>query len=107
MPDTRLNPETAYGHLEASLPFAPGNTFNIDKVILCLAALGRSGCSTFVEQKLENQRKSHAFDYKAGVPVFKNAAPGIGMMALAFFSTSFTGILNWAWVRRRRVGVAR
>ena len=32
MPDTRLKPETAYGHLEASLPFAPGNTFNIDKV---------------------------------------------------------------------------
>ena len=33
MPDTRYNPSSPTGHLEASLPLLPGNTFNVDKVI--------------------------------------------------------------------------
>ncbi|KAI8926800.1 hypothetical protein BC831DRAFT_455064 [Entophlyctis helioformis] len=49
--------------LQRQLPFLPGSSFELDKY--------RS-----------SERKSHAFDYCNGVPVFKGEAPGIGGILL-------------------------
>jgi len=59
MADTRVQPHSDFGKLEASLPFLPGNSFNIDHT-------------------LNNQRKSHAFDYKNGIAISKSPTRQIG-----------------------------
>lgn len=51
--------DTNLQKLQQTIPFLPGHTFNLEK-------------------NIENQRKSHAFDYCNQVPVFKQEAPGIG-----------------------------
>ncbi|KAI9209542.1 uncharacterized protein BJ171DRAFT_453694 [Polychytrium aggregatum] len=45
--------------LQKQLPFLPGHTFDLNR-------------------NIDNKRKSHAFDYCNGVPVFREEAPGIG-----------------------------
>jgi len=59
MTDTRVNPHSEFGKLEATLPFLPGNSFNIDHA-------------------LNNQRKSHAFDYKNGIAISRSPNRQIG-----------------------------
>ncbi|KAH6559938.1 hypothetical protein BASA50_009028 [Batrachochytrium salamandrivorans] len=50
--------------LQAQLPFLPGYSFQLDK-------------------KHATERKSHAFDYRNGVAIFKGEAPGIGGILLS------------------------
>jgi hypothetical protein len=69
--------------LQKQLPFLPGHQFDLSKVRGC-ADLQRQVklTATTQLQYRPNERKSHAFDYCNGVPVFKSDAPGIGASPL-------------------------
>lgn len=47
---------------------------------------GFGGLSTIIsspsQKHLQTHKKSHAFDYENGVPVFRDRAPGIGMFLI-------------------------